>query len=180
MALRLIDIADGFSSSAVPSDLQIQASAFVNFSSASAFIANKGVPAAEGDIFFNTTSNQLEAFLGGAWVPFENELISSRLTLSNGDTLPINTSKNNQTIYVKGGATAVTLSTHPFGLVRPKNGTLITVVGLDDVKKVSIVFEDSDYGVYSNMPIRELMNGQLIVYKWADSQMRWLEAGGNF
>lgn len=180
MSLRLIAVADGFSSSAVPSDLQMKSGGFIEYLSQEDFVTAKGSPAASGDTFFNSTTNQVETYLNGSWVPLENELVKTLNELEDGNHIAIHPGKRNQTFLIEGKAGHVELSETPFGVIEPLDGTLITVTGTSDAKTVKLVFSAVDYGLYMNMPSRILDEGKTIQFKFNKLKKRFEDTGANF
>ena len=67
---RILDIADGFTSSVEPLLGNIQATSLKTFASDAAFVAAKGAAAANGDCYFNTTLNVVRIFSNGSWTFF--------------------------------------------------------------------------------------------------------------
>lgn len=180
MSLRLIDIADGFSSSAIPSDLQVQASAFSNFPNAAAYVAQKGSVASENDIFYNTTTSRVEQFTGGEWVPAFNDFTKVIINLVNDAVLPINLKKDKQSFYIRGDLGDVTLSLKPFGEIEPEDGVEISIIGLDDDKAPIFTHSDVDFGCYMNFEFRKVQKGQFIKFKFNKTMKRFVEIGGNY
>lgn len=67
---KVLKFAEGITTSP-PIDVSI---GFGKYASASAFVAAKGAPAAEGDVFYNTTTDKVWFYDGTAWRVIENAL----------------------------------------------------------------------------------------------------------
>lgn len=157
----------------------VETGSFKSYANEADFVADKGSAATDGDIFRNTTTGILEYYDNG-WIPFIDELVTIKNDLLDTNQLSINLKIKSQTWLVEGNVAAVTLSNQPFGVTAPKNGALICVIGTSDAKNVTLNYSDTDYGLYMNMPIRTLMKGQLIYFKWIQSILRYVDAGANF
>lgn len=59
---RVLDFADGFESTTEPLQGEIKANKLQNFPSDAAFVTAKGTPAEAGDIYFNTTDENIHVF----------------------------------------------------------------------------------------------------------------------
>lgn len=70
---RILKFAEGVSVGA-PISTGVGASSFSVYASEAAFVADKGSPAAEGDAFFNSTSNKVEFYDGTTWRVVESLL----------------------------------------------------------------------------------------------------------
>lgn len=65
---RILDFADGFESSVAPSVGSVTSSSYKVFVDDTAFVADKGSAAAEGDVYWNSTSDRPRVYTGAAWV----------------------------------------------------------------------------------------------------------------
>ncbi len=157
----------------------IETTAYKQYASEAAFVADKGSAASNGDCFFDTTADQVKLY-HGSWIPLIDELVHSSLTLANGNSLSPNLKKRNQTFLVSGASGACTLSNSPFGGSAPKNGSVFCVIGMDDTKTVTLNYSDTDYGLLMNAPLRTLGKGQTVVFKWVQSILRYVDIGANF
>lgn len=178
MSLRLMKIADGFSSSAVPSDLLVSSGSYATYLSQADFVTALARPAQNGDIFFNSTSEQVETYQDGNWFPAEDELMIDALNLVDGSELEIIPAKRNQTFCVSGDVGNCTLSNTPFGTVAPKKGATITLIGLDDSKAPKIENADVDYGCLQNGDIT-FKKGKSVTYRWTPNILRYVDVGDN-
>lgn len=66
--MRILNFSDGFSSNSEPTLGTINANSILTFASDAAFVAYKTLPAAIGDIYFNSTLNHVRWFDGTVWV----------------------------------------------------------------------------------------------------------------
>lgn len=65
--MRLLDFSDGFTSATEPSVGSVSSSGFQSYASDAAFVTAKGSAAANGDAYYNSTSNQVKAYINSAW-----------------------------------------------------------------------------------------------------------------
>lgn len=65
--MRILDFSDGFTSTSEPLVGSISANNLQDYASDAAFIAAKGSIEENGDSYYNTTSNQIRAYINGAW-----------------------------------------------------------------------------------------------------------------
>lgn len=73
MTTRVLDFADGFQSAAAPTEGVINVNGVKVFASDGAFVADKGSAAAEGDMYFNSTTNFVRVHDGVGF----NELVDA-------------------------------------------------------------------------------------------------------
>lgn len=71
---RILDFFDGFSSATAPLVQFITAGKLAAYASESAYVADKGDPADESDIFWDTTEKVIKVFNGTDWQPLSGAL----------------------------------------------------------------------------------------------------------
>lgn len=103
--------------------------------------------AANGMIVYDTTLNQMQCYINGAWSQCIQDLQSSDLTLTASDTLAISLTHYQQTWLIQGSAGPVTMSTIPFGATDPVNGAEIVLIGNTDADSVTFVVNDAANGI---------------------------------
>lgn len=80
MTTRTLDFADGFQSASAPTTGVISVGGIKVFASDAAYVADKGVAAAEGDMYFNSTTNFVRIHDGSGFI----ELVDSSAAQSIG------------------------------------------------------------------------------------------------
>lgn len=103
--------------------------------------------AANGMIVYDTTLNQMQCYINGAWSQCVQDLQSSDLTLTASDTLAISLTHYQQTWLIQGNAGPITMSTTPFGATDPVNGAEIVLIGNLDANSVTFVVNDAANGI---------------------------------
>ncbi|XGC82046.1 hypothetical protein ACES2L_06055 [Bdellovibrio bacteriovorus] len=98
---------------------------------------------------------------------------SSDLTLTASDTIAIDAISTDQSFLVQGGSAAVSLSNTPFSGT-PKNLTLITLIGNNDVYPVTINFNDASNGCVGNFESITLSKYQIAKFRYYSSISRWV------
>lgn len=96
-----------------------------------------------GMIVYNTTINQLQAYVNGSWGEMDRENSTSQTSLNNGDSILISANHVRQVVRVDGATGPVTLSGVPFfnagGFL---NNTEVEVIGMSDERAVTFVTSD--------------------------------------
>ncbi len=85
---------------------------------------------------------------------------------------------DNQLLLLAGDGGAQTVSTTPFGLMDAADGTVVRLLGTDDINTIGINYNDSDYGFMLNGNII-IKNLQSITLQWNQAQKRWFEISRN-
>ena len=65
--MRSLNFNDGFSSASAPSQGAIQQNAYAIFANDAAFVTAKGSAAANGDVYYNSTTERVREFVDSAW-----------------------------------------------------------------------------------------------------------------
>ena len=102
---------------------------------------------AEGMVVANTTTGQMNAYLGGVWGEVDREYIASDTSISNGGQIIPSLTHSRQTWRISGASTPVTMNTIPFGSTAPIDGAEINLVGVDDSLAVTFVTNDAAKGL---------------------------------
>lgn len=157
----------------------IEAMAYKTYPSSAAFVTDKGMAATDADVFFNSTTGQVEFFQNGDWFPQTNDLVIVINNLVDGMTLPILLKKDKQTFYIQGNGAPCSLSGTPFGTDEPVDGKEICIIGSSDLNPVKISFSDIDFGCYSNGD-RTIKKGQSVTYKYIKAAKRYFDTGANY
>lgn len=113
--MRILDFNDGFTSATEPTVGGVQANGLKTYASDAAFVSAEGT-AADGDIYYNTTLNQIRAFIGGAW---RDVLSTDRVQIITNKDIDGGTASNTSRITIPS-ASKTTLD----GLTR-KSGTIV-------------------------------------------------------
>lgn len=124
---------------------------------------NALTPAA-GMIVYDTTLARFECYTTSWAACGSSDIQNSDLTLTASDTLAISLTSDRQTWLVQGGASAVDMSTTPFGSSAPANGAEITLIGNDDTFVVFFPSNDAAKGIIGNS--FTLSRGQVVTVKY--------------
>lgn len=126
-----------------------------------------------------TTTGQAIVWNGSDWVADDISIsMDSQTSITNGSAVTISVNPR-QNIRV-GAASAITLSTTPFGASDPsKDGTEITLIGTSDTNTVGITRTDSANGAITNGDVI-LGKYDSITLRYVSADDRWIEIGRNF
>lgn len=102
---------------------------------------------AEGMVVANTTTGQMNAYLGGIWGEVDREYIASDTSISNGGQIIPSLTHAKQTWRISGASTPVTMNTIPFGSTAPIDGAQVTLIGVDDSLAVTFATNDTAKGL---------------------------------
>lgn len=64
--MRILDIDDGFTSATNPTSIGTTSISFASYIDDAAYVSANGA-AADGNAYYNTTSNTIRAYLDGSW-----------------------------------------------------------------------------------------------------------------
>ena len=73
---------------------------------------------------------------------------------------------DNQLLLLAGDGGAQTVSTTPFGLMDAADGTVVRLLGTDDINTIGINYNDSDYGF--------MLNGNIIIKNLQSITLQWV------
>jgi hypothetical protein len=141
MAMRELDFDDGFTTETAPDQGTTSASALRNATDDANFVTLKGTPAADSDIYYNTTDDVIRFYRDGAW---ENVITQPKVTGSRGSPQSVTavagiafTGKQSRNIwFVQGSGGAVTVTANPRISVGNFVGQQLRIVGRSDVNYV--------------------------------------------
>jgi hypothetical protein len=105
---RLLDFSDGFTSASAPTQGTVTATALAVYANDAAYVAAKGSAAANGDSYYNSTTNLERIYANGAWKNIVDE--STAQNLSN-KTLVDNADATKKLAVDLSGATTATKTT---------------------------------------------------------------------
>lgn len=143
--MRILDFADGFSSSTAPTIGWLPTSAFAQFASDAAFVTFKGSAAAAGDSYYNTTSGTVRYYTGSVWKDMAD--LSGVNGVSGTDIAPIVVdpavgvvlgSGLFQTIFIKSNGGIVTVTANPQVAVPSSVGARLRLVGRSDTDAITL------------------------------------------
>ena len=105
----------------------------------------------------------------------------STQSISAGGTINVTDYKGMQYRRIVGNSAAVTCSATPFGgsAHNIPDGTVIRLVGQDDVATVSITHNDANYGCILNGNVT-LKKYDVLTLQWDSFLVRYIEVGRNF
>lgn len=99
--MRVLDFSDGYESSTAPSLTDLTAAGLRVYVDDAAFVTAKGSAAAEGDMYWNSTSDQPKYYTGAAWIfgvtTAGTQTIAGAKTFSNDVTITGNLTVNGTT-----------------------------------------------------------------------------------
>ena len=183
MTPRELDFADSFESSAAPTAGFTVASSIKSFVDDAAFVTAKGSAASAGDIYHNTTSNQVREYNGSAWreiVASEGaQTIAGDKTFSgsmviigdltvNGTTTTINTQTldvEDAQITVNKGGTQATANAQDAGLLVEMSDATDVMIGYDST--LASRFKAGDVG--SEAEVATVSHTQTLTNKTIDA-----------
>lgn len=158
-------------------------SAFIDFSNTDYMKIPVGTTAqrpaspADGMIRYNTDLSTFEGYRAGAWgaIGGGGYVVSSTQTVSAGGSVSSSTTDQRQLRPVQGNAAAVSLSATPFGSGGGwKDGTEITLVGVDDTNSVTLAFNDAAKGAVGNFSEIEITKYKQVTCVYSSTLDRWL------
>lgn len=132
---------------------------------------NALTPAA-GMIVYDTTLARFECYTTSWAACGSSDIQNSDLTLTASDTLAISLTSDRQTWLVQGGASAVDMSTTPFGSSAPANGAEITLIGNDDTFVVFFPLNDAAKGIIGDS--FTVSRGQVVTVKYNSTLDRYV------
>lgn len=101
-------------------------------------------------------------------------------TVTSGGTITVSTTQREQLFRVSGNGGAQSLSNTPFGTAGGwTDGTIVRLLGMDDINTVSLDFNDSDNGAVINGDCT-LKKYNVLTLMWDSTLSRWLELSRNF
>jgi hypothetical protein len=120
--MRIVDFSDGFESASEPTQTVITANALKVFVDDAAFVTAKGSVAAEGDIYYNSTSDLIKTYTGAAWIsePARVESLSQFAATTSAQLAGV--------ISDETGSGSLVFATSPT-LITPALGTPSALVG---------------------------------------------------
>lgn len=65
--MRVIEFSDGFTSSSAPTSGSVQQNSLASYADDAAFVTGKGSAAADGDAYYNTTTDRVRVYENSAW-----------------------------------------------------------------------------------------------------------------
>lgn len=139
--MRVLDFADLFESASAPSAGQL--SVFNTFANDAAFEADKGSAGAVGDIYYNTTTNNIRYYRAAdGWVNMLKEVISASrgspnaITAGGGITASVSAQAEIQ--YVQGSGGAVDITANPQISAGTFAGQKLLLVGRSDTDTLKL------------------------------------------
>lgn len=180
--VRELDFSDGFESSAAPTIGLISATSLNTYVNDAAFVTAKGSAASAGDIYHNTTSNQVREYNGSTWrdivasegaqtiagdKTFSNNVIISGDLNVNGTTTTINTTTLDVTdaqITVNNGGTQASANANDAGLLVEMSDATDVMIGYDST--LTSRWKLGDVG--SEVEIASVSHSQIITNKDID------------
>lgn len=139
--MRVLDFADLFESGVAPSTGSV--SVFNVFASDAAFEADKGSAGAAGDIYYNTTTNNIRFFkTGDGWVNIVKDVISAsraspnNITAAGGITASVSAQSEIQ--YVQGSGGPINITANPQITVGTFAGQKLVLIGRNDTNTLTL------------------------------------------
>jgi hypothetical protein len=180
--MRSLDFSDGFESSSAPDQGIVTASTIVSFVDDAAYVAFKTSAAAAGDIYHNTTSNQIREFNGSVWrevvasqgaqtiagtKTFSNDVIITGDLTVNGTTTTLNTTTldvEDANVTVNKGGTQSTANTNRAGIEVEMSDAAEAGVGYDSTlaSKFKVGEVGTQYEVISASHSQTLTNKTIV------------------
>lgn len=183
MTPRELDFADSFESSAAPTAGFTVASSIKSFVDDAAFVTAKGSAASAGDIYHNTTSNQVREYNGSAWreivasegaqtiagdKTFSGSMVVTGDLTVNGTTTTINTQTldvEDAQITVNKGGTQATANAQDAGLLVEMSDATDVMIGYDST--LASRFKAGDVG--SEAEVATVSHTQTLTNKTIDA-----------
>ncbi len=136
---------------------------------------------ADGMLRFNTSLNIFEGYRNTAWGEIGGggfAVFTTQSITGSGD-ITANTTDALQFRPIQGNAGAVSASTTPFGTSGGwKDGTRVTLMGIDDANSVTLTYNDAAKGLVGNFTTIELTRFKAIDCIYNSALDRWIVVGG--
>lgn len=179
---RELDFADGFESSSAPTVGFISATSIASYVDDAAYVAAKGSAAAAGDIYHNTTSNQIREYNGSTWrevvasegaqtisgtKTFSNDVVITGDLTVNGTTTTVNTTTldvEDPNVLLNNGGTQATANAAVSGFTVEMSDATHARIGYDST--LASKFKAGEVG--SEVEIATVSNSQTLTNKTID------------
>lgn len=174
--MRTIDFLDGYETATVPSTGQL--TDLNVFASDAAFETDKGSPGAAGDLYYNSTTNNMRYFrTGDGWVNVDAVKVvgttgsPTLITAVGGISGP--SDAQHAILHVAGNGGAIDITANPQISAGVFTGQKITIVGHHDTNTVKL---EHGTGLVMNGSCF-LANGSVIMFLWDGTS--WVEMARN-
>lgn len=139
--MRQLDFADGFETPTAPTQGTLTTTAMQVFADDAAYVTNKGSAAANGDFYYNSTTNNVRYYRSAAWVNLLAQVITgSRASPTAITVAGITASVSAQIEYqfVEGSGGAIDITANPQITAGTFSGQLLVLVGRSDTNTVKL------------------------------------------
>lgn len=135
---------------------------------------------ANGMIRYNTDLSTFEGYKSGAWgaIGGGGYVVSSSENITSGGSISSSTTEPRQLRPVQGDSAPMSASTTPFGSSGGwKDGTEITLVGLDDSNTLTLTYNDAAKGLIGSFSTIELTKGKMVTCVYIQALDRFIVQG---
>ena len=140
--MRQLDFADGFETPTAPTQGTLSTTALQVFADDAGYVTNKGSAAANGDFYYNSTTNNIRYYRSAEWVNLLKQVITgtraspTAITAVGGITA--STSAQVEYQFVEGSAGAVDISANPQISAGTFAGQKLVLIGRHDTNTVKL------------------------------------------